>query len=141
MKLSNAFKKITVCAILCCLSVAPLRADDVSGVVNGFVYGSSGGAARNATVLAYADRGVKDRFHFPPVARRITSSEGFFTFLGLLPGRYVIEARKDGYRPECVPGVVVRPNGFVRLSLVLQRRASTRSSCSQAGPPEPPIAF
>ncbi len=139
MMLLSTFKKFALCVIFCLIAAAPLRADDVGGNINGFVYAFRGGAQRSALVRVFVDRGVTQRFRFPPVARRTTNGGGFFTFLGLLPGRYVVVASKNGFGAECVPGIVVRPGSMIRISLVMRSRRSF--NCNDSGPAEPPITF
>jgi hypothetical protein len=138
-------KSIGMLALGCLLIVSlsiPVRADDVSGTINGFVHGYGGAPEQNAVVEAYLDVGVKDRFRFAPVARRVTNRFGFFTFLGLVTGRYVIVAQKEGYGPECALGVVVLPNGLGRVNLYMSTRGGMiRDTCMRLGPPEEMIYF
>jgi hypothetical protein len=104
--------------VLCCvmaLSTA-VRADDVSGSVNGFVYGGDilgdhSFPIRHATVSVYSWD------HSAPVARRFTDDNGFFTFLGLPPGRYYMSAGANGYSFYCPRRVVAIPGGFYRTNL------------------------
>jgi Carboxypeptidase regulatory-like domain len=114
-----AFHRITLSAsVLCCLlaMAVPIRADDVSGAINGFVYGGNmqghhGVPVGNATVTVTSADGSAT------VSRHVTDGNGFFTFLGLLPGRYYISAAGLHYRTHCYTKAVVVPGSLVHVML------------------------
>jgi hypothetical protein len=101
-----------------------------------------GQSQANASVYACLDVGARDRFKFPPLARHITNKFGFFTFVGLLPGRYVIVARKEGFLSQCSPVVFVRPNDQVPVTLRMLNQVKMLAGdlCLEASPEELPIS-
>lgn len=108
--------------ILCCLIalVAPGRTDDVSGAINGFIVGDNGFPMEHVTIAAYTTQMLRGPLHHPvPVARMNTGRSGFFAFLGLLPGRYVLIASKEGYETVCSLPTTVIPNSLGRINLRL----------------------
>jgi hypothetical protein len=106
------------------LFAAPARSDDVSGVISGFIVDERSLPISHATVSISA----VDAAH----GVRVTDGKGFFTFLGLLPGRYYVVASKEG-RGLCsgslsvIPGVTTS----IKVTLRLHRRVSGHCSFTQ----------
>ncbi len=50
---------------------------------------------------------------------RVTDHSGFFTFLALHPGRYMLVALRRGELGGCLSGIVVVPNALVRAKFHL----------------------
>ena len=116
-----AFRLIAVCffSLLFALPIAsPSRADDVSGDINGYVYSENASGdhrthMQRATVLLYSwDNSA-------PVGRRVSDDSGFFSFLGVLSGRYYVVARVAGYRPDCWQRVVIIPGSSRRINVYM----------------------
>ena len=124
------------------LTGALASADDVSGGVRGYVLGPDGKALNHATVyVVSADKRS-------PLSERTTDEHGFFTFLGLLPGRYFVEAwtSEDGLPWGCPPQVVVIPNSYISLMLHLRQLPRNISKaiirdCSHLAWPDDGIIF
>jgi Carboxypeptidase regulatory-like domain len=100
----------------------PVLADDVSGSINGFVY-SGGIRGPYVTPIKHATVFVYSWDNSAPVAGRVTDGTGFFSFLGLLPGRYYILARATGYHFYCPRKLVIIPGGLSRVNLSLDEKA------------------
>jgi Carboxypeptidase regulatory-like domain len=111
---------ILVISIFCCLvtSGGPSQADDVSGVINGFIVDDRGFGVDQVTVLAYTTETLRGSlYHGFPVANRSTNKHGFFSFLGLLPAHYVLFASKEGYGSDCSLPITVIPNSLTRVTV------------------------
>jgi len=95
-----------------------------TGVVSGHVYGEHGQPLSDATVWVvtlwdreelYSKVSVKTHESFS----RKTDSQGFFEFLSLNPGYYLIEPSMSGRAPFCAPRIVVDADQttYVNLSM------------------------
>jgi hypothetical protein len=101
-----------------CLSLAAVFAPRLSGQttygsIAGTVADSSGAAISDAQVaLANVDTGEK----------RVQQSgtDGLYSFVNLLPGRYRIDVEKTGFKRIARPEVVVEVGQVVRIDLALQ---------------------
>jgi hypothetical protein len=99
---------LVACAVLALWCRLPALGDDISGAINGHVYGADPDEGdvkplKAAYVYVYLPDNIEGRFVFPPIASRLTNQNGFYSFLGLLPGRYVIVARAKGWYGACWP--------------------------------------
>jgi hypothetical protein len=113
---------ILTATILCCVIalMAPARTDDVSGAINGYIFDDSGHPIEQVTISAYTTEMLRGPLRNPvPLARMNTGRSGFFTFLGLVSGRYVLIASKDGYETVCSRPTTVVPNSLERINLRL----------------------
>ena len=140
------------------LVASPCKADDVSATITGYVYNEAGIPLQNATVYVYPSEGSlsvtegcvaspRDFFTTPicvvsssgevnghlvtltPVDRRSTGEDGFFAFLGVLPGQYaVVSTAPRRKQAGCYPTARIYPNQTwnVRIRMV---PLSTNADC------------
>jgi hypothetical protein len=97
------------------------RSDDVSGVISGVIVDERSLPVSHAIVsvsAADAARGV-----------RVTNSRGFFTFLGLLPGRYYVVASK-GTGQVCSGSLSVIPGVTTNVRVTIRPRWRSSRPCS-----------
>ena len=138
--LKKALLASTVAATLISSSPFNVKADDVSGAINGFVFGASLGRhwekipLKNVTVFAYEEG------NSIPVGRRTTDRNGFYAFLGLLPGRYTIAARGTGFYGDCYPRAVVVPGSLSRINVVSENPRAI-DHCRYAAWPDEGVYF
>ena len=122
----------------------PSSASDVSGDINGYVYSQNASGQqlpiRNASVYVVLAETYNHQNAPPPVARRVTGQNGFYTFLGILPGRYYVVVQAKGYHGTCWPRVVVIPNTFQRINLKLTTHRQL-ARCQYPGWPDDAIIF
>lgn len=88
------------------------RSDDVSGVISGFIVDERSMPVAHALVSISA----VDAAH----AVRVTNDKGFFTFLGLLPGRYYVVASK-GNRALCSGSLSVLVGVTTNIKVTLRQ--------------------
>jgi hypothetical protein len=101
------------------LGRAPLHAQTVAGTILGNVTDASGSVIPNAPIsITNQDTGV---------ARNATSnSDGVYDVPSLLPGKYTVEARAQGFSPFAVKDVVVEVGSSARVDLKLQVGQNTQ---------------
>jgi Carboxypeptidase regulatory-like domain len=75
--------------------------NDVSGVISGYVYSAYNHPLEGARVTLRSDN--------TPVLVETVNNNGFFVFLGVLPGQYVVEAQDNGYE-QCATTFSIYPN-------------------------------
>lgn len=128
---------VAVVALVLFVVTAPTKADDINGIIAGYVFDPDGRAVPNATVFAYPSppggylaldlngqaTGIYNEHAIPlaPSAIRTTNKNGYFVFLGLLPDRYVLVATVKGLHDRgCRSSTQVHPNqiSFVNLYLL-----------------------
>lgn len=83
-----------------------------TGVVSGHVYGEHGQPLSGATVWVVTLRDREELYSKVSVNThesfsRKTDSQGFFDFLSLNPGYYLIEPSMSGRGPYCPPRIIV----------------------------------
>lgn len=105
----------TFCFALLISSSISTRADDVSGVIRGYVGDANNHPLAGALVSLRSDDG--------PVAVRTVSNSGFFVFLAVLPGQYKVVAERHDFQ-VCSAELTIYPNqtGWVRFRLPLEYR-------------------
>ena len=93
--------------------------NDVSGVVSGFVYDQWNRPLARAQVLL--------RSSDSPVSMRTVNRNGFFSFLAVLPGTYVVETRLNGYGTTESCAFTIHPNQIKSLHLQMSNTVKTIS--------------
>ena len=78
---------LVACAILALWCRLPALGDDISGAINGRVYGGDPDEGdfkplKAASVYVYLPDNIEGRFVFPPIASRLTNQNGFYSFSG-----------------------------------------------------------
>jgi hypothetical protein len=145
--------------IVSATAVSPCKADDVSAVITGYVYSQDGDPVENATVFAYLQTsdsaieytqsgqaleysfGLGRVFQLQPAAMRSSNRDGFFVFLGMLPGHYTLIARAQGWQQGgCWPSTSIHPNQTWHVT-VWMIPPSTHSDCFSTPSPEFGISF
>ncbi len=117
--------------------VSVARADDVSAVISGYVHDDNGVPTTNAKVFLYSpssasffvtQEGLAFQYNYNaegfvllvPAAVRSTNHNGFFVFLGTLPGDYYVIAQMKGYHQGgCWPHATVYPNQTWRVKVTM----------------------
>jgi hypothetical protein len=91
--------------MLCCglLLSNPVQSsgNDSTAVITGFVYDQNDRPLEGARVSLRSDDN--------PVSIRAVNRNGFFAFLAVLPGEYVVVTQLDGYN-TCSAGFTIYPN-------------------------------
>ena len=100
---THVLQKIVFSALLAVALSVPLGsyADDIGGVINGFVTDQANHPLKNARVVL-SSSGI-------PTSVRNTSSNGRFLFLAVLPGQYFVSASQEGY-DLCYAFFAIYPN-------------------------------
>ncbi|MBV8671072.1 MAG: carboxypeptidase regulatory-like domain-containing protein [Candidatus Eremiobacteraeota bacterium] len=127
--LARSTAALALCGVLV-LIAARVSADDVSGVISGFIVDERSAPVSHATVsisAADAAHGV-----------RVTDDKGFFAFLGVLPGRYYVVANKNG-RGACSGSVSVLAG--ITTSVKVTLRPPRRSGGCHFTQPEPYLIY
>ena len=94
-------------------TVAPVRGQTVTGTLRGLVMDRSGAVLPGVTVSAWNRE--TNRKH-----EVVSGSGGFYTITLLPPGRYRMEAERDGFKKLTRRGIRVRVNEQARADLTLQ---------------------
>ena len=110
-------------AFLVCSPAQSSGNNDVSGVVTGYVYDQYSRPLDRARVFLQSDDGS--------VSIRTVNRTGFFSFLAVLPGAYVLETRMDGFN-ICSSAFTIYPNQnkFVRFRLPVALRTLSHVTTS-----------
>src|SRR5712671_5770413 len=109
----GAVLQTALCLSLAAVFAPRLSAQTTYGSIAGTVADSSGAAISDAQVtLANVDTGEK----------RVQQSgtDGLYSFVNLLPGRYRIDVEKTGFKRIARPEVIVEVGQVVRIDLALQ---------------------
>ncbi|HWN24208.1 MAG TPA: carboxypeptidase-like regulatory domain-containing protein, partial [Candidatus Sulfotelmatobacter sp.] len=109
----GALLQTALCLSLAVVFAPRLSAQNTYGSIAGTVADSSGAAISDAQVtLANVDTGEK----------RVQQSgtDGLYSFVNLLPGRYRIDVEKTGFKRIARPEVIVEVGQVVRIDLALQ---------------------
>src|SRR5205085_9785351 len=97
-----------------------LHAQSVTGTILGNVLDSSGAAVPNAAItLTNQDTGV--------VRTATSSADGVYNVPSLVPGKYTVEVRAQGFTPAQVKDVVVNVGSNARADVTLQIGATTQT--------------
>jgi hypothetical protein len=108
MIFQNKFSAACLCALLC---AGQLSAQLVSGRISATVVDASDAAIPGAEVkLTHEGTGA--------VSSRQSNETGYVLFVGLAPGNYKVEVRKQGFASYEVTGVPLSANGVVSLGNV-----------------------
>ena len=101
-----------------CLSLASIFAPRVSAQTT---YGSIAGTVADASGGAIADAQVT-LTNVDTAEKRVQQSgtDGLYSFVNLLPGRYRIDVEKTGFKRVARPEVIVEVGQVVRIDLALQ---------------------
>src|ERR1700756_3010616 len=105
-----AFSLYLVCSVL---FSSPLSAQSTYGSIAGAVTDSSGAAIADAQVTL-TNLGTSEK------RTQTTGSDGLYSFVNLIPGRYKIDVEKSGFKRFTRPEVVVEVNQSVRIDATLQ---------------------
>jgi hypothetical protein len=110
-------------------------ADDVSGVITGYVHDQYNRPLADARVFLQSDDG--------PVAIRTVDRYGFFSFLAVLPGKYVVVSRLNGYLVTRACPFTIHPNQTKSVHFRMRKTISTIATDPVGGcpPADPPISF
>ena len=116
---------------------AQSKSDDVSGVVTGYVYDQYSQPLDRAQVLLQSNES--------PIAVRAVNRNGFFAFLAVLPGKYVVVSRLNGYDVTLTCPFTIHPNQTKSVQFRMRPTVRTIShittSFVQCPPADPPISF
>jgi hypothetical protein len=94
-------------------AVNPLRAQTVTGTILGTVLDTSGSAVPNAQIsITNQDTGVS--------RSAVSTTDGIYNVPSLLPGKYSVEARAQGFSPVQVKDVEVSVGSDSRVDIKLQ---------------------
>jgi hypothetical protein len=100
-------------AVLLLFASVPSQAQTVTGTILGTVLDTSGSAVPNAQIaITNQDTGVS--------RSAISTSEGIYNVPSLLPGKYSVEARAQGFSPAQVKDVEVSVGSDSRVDIKLQ---------------------
>ncbi len=115
---------IRTCAAVVALAVlipaAYLRSQTVTGTILGNVIDASGAAVPNAQItITNQDTGV--------VRTAVGTAEGVYDAPSLLPGKYTVEAKAQGFSPAEVKDVVVNVGSNARADLKLEVASTTQA--------------
>jgi len=95
-------------------------AQSTSGTILGEVHDSSGGAIPNAAIIiTNSDTGV--------VRNATGNADGLYNVPSLLPGRYVVEGRAQGFGTSQVKDIVLRVGSEAQVNLILNVSSTTQS--------------
>ena len=100
-------------SLLLAISVSMLSAQSGYAVLNGRVQDSSGAVVPNVPVTA---RNVLTDV----VLNSVSNSDGYYSFLNLIPGTYTLTARQQGFKNLERTGVVLQVGDRLEVNLVLQ---------------------
>src|SRR5712671_4927395 len=109
----GAWLQTALCLSMAAVFAPRLSAQTTYGSIAGTVADSSGAAISDAQVtLANVDTGEK----------RVQQSgtDGLYSFVNLLPGRYRVDVEKTGFKRVSRPEVIVEVGQVVRIDLALQ---------------------
>ena len=111
------------------------KSDDVSGVVTGYVYDQYNRPLDRAQVLLQSENS--------PVSIRAVNRNGFFAFLSVLPGKYVVDSRLNGYVYARTCAFTIHPNQTKSVHFRMRKTISTIATDPVGGcpPADPPISF
>lgn len=114
---------------------AQSKSDDVSGVVTGYVYDQYNRPLDRAQVLLQSENS--------PVSIRAANRNGFFLFLAVLPGKYFVDSRLDGYMYTSTCAFTIHPNQTKSVHFRMRKTISTIATDPVGGcpPADPPISF
>jgi hypothetical protein len=116
------------------LPVTHLRAQSTNGTILGNVLDSSGAAVPNAEItVTNQDTGV--------MRTTASTGEGVYNVPSLLPGKYTVEAKTQGFSPVQVKNVVLNVGSEARADLTLQvgSTAQTVTVTEAFLPLKPPV--
>jgi len=99
-------------SVMLLVSVPVLRAQRATGEVNGTVIDKSGGAVPGATVKL-TNQGTKI------VTQVQTNQSGYFLFINVLPGTYVLSVEQTGFKMAQVPPFDISVNQTLTQNMVL----------------------
>jgi hypothetical protein len=126
MKKSH-FHSLVVFALGLCLCIAsievfspPLMAQSTYGTVTGSVLDSSGAPIADAQVTL-TNLGTSEK------RTQSTGSDGLYSFVNLIPGRFKIDVEKTGFKRTTRPEVVVEVQQTARIDLTMQVGEVTQS--------------
>ena len=109
----GALLQTAMCLSLAAVSAPRLSAQTTYGSIAGTVADSSGAAISDAQVtltnIGTAEKRVQQ-----------TGSDGLYSFVNLLPGRYRIDAEKTGFKRTSQPEVVVQVQQTSSINLTMQ---------------------
>jgi TonB family protein len=125
---------VTLLAAICLtvpLAALQVSTQNPSGKFSGTVYDATGGVIPNATViLSNPEANTKDM--------TTTSATGYFEFMGLPAGRYVMQTLAKGFARQETPDVVLRQNEDRSQNVTLEiGRASERVHVVASSPAKP----
>ena len=114
------------------------KSDDVSGVVTGYVYDQYRQPLDHAQVLLQSDN--------TPISIRDVNRNGFFAFLAVLPGKYVVVSRLNGYDDTRTCAFAIHPNQTKSVHFLMRPTVKTLSHVTttwfvRCPPADPPITF
>ncbi len=104
------FVLVLVCAVL---AAAPAAAQIDRGTIAGVVKDQQGGVVPGVTVTALSLQTQQPQ-------TTVTDAGGFYTFPGLLPGRYDVSAELDGFKKASRTGVQLDAGGSLRIEFSLE---------------------
>jgi hypothetical protein len=134
MRLGRTLVAVGVLALS--IAAAQAKADDINGIIAGYVLDQDGRALANAAVFAYAspvgnylEIGLNGQatetydqreISVAPSAAGTTNQNGHFVFFGMLPDRYVLVATVKGLRDRgCRRATQVHPNQISFVSIYM----------------------
>jgi hypothetical protein len=111
---------VAAALVLLTCSIADASAQTSMGTVTGTVADGSGGVLPGATVtLTNEDTGI--------AATRVTNDNGFFSFVSVRPGSYVLTVELNGFTTARTPAFAVGVNETLARNVTLQVGGTTES--------------
>ena len=116
----QASRLAAIAVLLALVSAGQTQAQTSMGTVSGIVTDSSAAVVPGATVtLTNQDTNI--------VATRVTNEHGYYTFVNVRPGTYVITVELSGFATAQMPAFVVGVNETVSRNVTLQVGAATET--------------
>jgi hypothetical protein len=110
---SRRFSTIIFSLALACLSYHVVGAQSTYGSIAGAVTDSTGAAISDAQVTLTSISTSQKR-------TQVTSSDGLYSFVNLIPGRYRLEVNKQGFRQFIREPIIVEVQQSLRIDAAMQ---------------------
>src|ERR1051326_3638923 len=108
----SRFAALSLPLFLFCICSRPATAQSVAAL-NGTVRDTSGAVITDAKVmLTNVNTGVSQSVH--------SNTSGAYSFVNVLPGRYVLEASRDGFKTDRLPEFSLEVNQTATINFSLQ---------------------
>ncbi len=112
--MSRTFSRLVVVAAICALPKLAMAQGGVTGSIVGYLFDQGGQPLKGIKIVAKSDTqigGGKTTY---------TNDEGFFRFVGLLPGRFEVTASAKGLRTVLQKDIAVGVSSSAEINLVME---------------------